>query len=90
MAGGRGVVLRMSDRDEDSEASEPPRFGRADGEDRALETLAWSAAATLVESDVRRGEYGTNSDGSSSQGRWLHDPAGRRLGGVLGRLAAVS
>ena len=66
-----------------SEVPGDPDSGLVAAEDRALEAVAKMAAETLVQSDVRRSELA----GSSSQGRWLHDPG---LGRVLDRLAVVS
>ena len=57
-------------------------FEHEDGFDTVIRT----ALNVLVESDIRRGEFSGNSDGSSSQGRWLYDPAAKKLERVLDRL----
>jgi len=40
----------------------------------------------LIHSDINRGEFSGNSDGSSSQGRWMDAISGERLGKALDRL----
>ena len=64
-----------NDREEDEEE-----------DDGAFQTLIKEAFQTIIQSDIRRGEFSGNSDGSSSQGRWLYDPAARKLQAVMDRL----
>ena len=49
-------------------------------EEDAFESLVKESFQTIIQSDVHR------PDGSSSQGRWVYDPAARRLQAVLDRL----
>ena len=57
-----------------------------DDDDDAFQTLVKEAFQTIIQSDIQRGEFSGNSDGSSSQGRWLYDPAARKLQSVMDRL----
>ena len=49
-------------------------------EEDAVESLVKELFQTIIQSDVHR------PDGSSSQGRWVYDPAARRLQAVMDRL----
>ena len=49
-------------------------------EEDAFESLVRESFQTMIQSDVHR------PDGSSSQGRWVYDPAARKLQAVLDRL----
>ena len=49
-------------------------------EEDAFQSLLKEAFQTIIQSDVQR------PDGSSSQGRWVYDPAARRLQAVMDRL----
>ncbi len=49
-------------------------------EEDAFESLVKETFQTIIQSDVNR------PDGSSSQGRWVYDPAARKLQAVLDRL----
>ena len=49
-------------------------------EEDAFESLVKESFQTIIQSDVHR------PDGSSSQGRWVYDPAARRLQAVMDRL----
>ena len=57
-----------------------------DNDDDAFQTLVKEAFQTIIQSDIQRGEFSGNSDGSSSQGRWLYDPSARILQAVMDRL----
>ena len=59
---------------------------REDDDDDAFQTLVKVAFQTIIQSDIQRGEFSGNSDGSSSQGRWLYAPAARTLQNVMDRL----
>ena len=52
----------------------------------AFQQLLREAFQTIIQSDIQRGEFSGNSDGSSSQGRWLYDPAARKLQALMDRL----
>ena len=49
-------------------------------EEDAFESLVKESFQTIIQSDIHR------PDGSSSQGRWVYDPAARRLQAVMDRL----
>ena len=69
----------------ENDQNESTKSSIADDED-AFRTLLKEAFQTIIQSDIRRGEFSGNSDGSSSQGRWLYDPAARKLQAVMDRL----
>eukprot|EP00984_Skeletonema_dohrnii_P012653 scaffold5161_cov94-Skeletonema_dohrnii-CCMP3373.AAC.2 len=68
----------------ENDQNESPKSSIADED--AFQTLLKEAFQTIIQSDIRRGEFSGNSDGSSSQGRWLYDPAARKLQAVMDRL----
>lgn len=71
----------------------PKNGTESDGQDNdaaihkdGFQTLIRTALQVILESDVRRGEFSGNSDGSSSQGRWLYDPAAQEFQRIMDRL----
>ena len=48
-------------------------------DEEAFQSLLKEAFQTIIQSDI-------HGEGSSSQGRWLYDPAARRLKAVMDRL----
>lgn len=48
-------------------------------DEEAFQSLLKEAFQTIIKSDI-------HGEGSSSQGRWLYDPAARRLKAVMDRL----
>lgn len=48
-------------------------------DEEAFQSLLKEAFQTIIQSDM-------HGEGSSSQGRWLYDPAARRLKAVIDRL----
>lgn len=48
-------------------------------DEEAFHSLLKEAFQTIIQSDI-------HGEGSSSQGRWLHDPAARRLKALIDRL----
>jgi hypothetical protein len=52
----------------------------------ALQMLVQQSLHATMQSDITRGEFSGNSDGSSSQGRWIDAPSAEGLRRVLDRL----
>lgn len=52
-------------------------------DENAFELIVKQSLYALIQSDVKRGEFSGNSDGSSSQGRWMDHTSGCMLGKAL-------
>jgi len=53
------------------------------GNENGFQYVVKESVRALIHSDINRGEFSGNSDGSSSQGRWMDAISGERLGKAL-------
>ena len=53
------------------------------GNENGFQYVVKESVRALIHSDIKRGEFSGNSDGSSSQGRWMDAISGERLGKAL-------